>query len=63
MQVARRADPQDDAAAILAVRKAVGPQLLLRADANRRWTLQQAVSFAEAAAAAKLQVPMHVPFF
>jgi L-alanine-DL-glutamate epimerase-like enolase superfamily enzyme len=42
-QVGRRGDPQQDAAAVLAVRQAVGPGVGLRADANCCWTLEQAV--------------------
>lgn len=43
IKVGRRADPLADAAAVLAIRQAVGPEVVLRADANRRWTLEQAV--------------------
>ena len=55
MQVGRRSDPLEDAAAVLAVRRAVGPGVVLRADANRRWTLEQAAQFGAAAAPAGLQ--------
>lgn len=43
IKVGRRVDPLADAAAVLAIRQAVGPEVVLRADANRRWTLEQAV--------------------
>ena len=43
LKVGRRDDPVADAVAVLAVRQAVGPGVALRADANRRWTLEQAV--------------------
>lgn len=43
VKVGRRADPAEDAAAVLAIRQAVGPGVVLRADANRRWSLEQAV--------------------
>ena len=40
---------------MVAVRASVGPAVALRADANRRWTLEQAVQFGQAAAGAGLQ--------
>lgn len=43
VKVGRRSDPLQDAAAVLAIRQAVGPGVALRADANRRWSLEQAV--------------------
>jgi isochorismate synthase/2-succinyl-5-enolpyruvyl-6-hydroxy-3-cyclohexene-1-carboxylate synthase/2-succinyl-6-hydroxy-2,4-cyclohexadiene-1-carboxylate synthase/O-succinylbenzoate synthase len=55
LKVARQADPLADAAAVLAVRQAVGPAVVLRADANQRWSLQEAVQFGAAAAPARLQ--------
>ncbi|XP_002986213.2 protein PHYLLO, chloroplastic [Selaginella moellendorffii] len=48
MKVARRALPTQDAAVVVAVRQRVGRSIHLRVDANRRWTLSQAVQFAEA---------------
>lgn len=51
---ARRSDPVDDAAVVLAVRQAVGPSIALHADANRAWTLDQAVAFGHHAASAQL---------
>lgn len=65
VQVARRVAPEDDAAAVLAIRDAVGPHVALRADANRRWSLQQALAFGRAARPAGLQVRppwlLHLP--
>ena len=55
-QVARQQDPQQDAAKVLAVRGAVGQGIVLRADANRKWSLNQAVAFGQAVADANLQV-------
>jgi hypothetical protein len=55
-QVARRQDPMDDAAAVVAIRAAVGLGVVLRADANRLWTLNQAIAFASAAESADLEV-------
>jgi isochorismate synthase/2-succinyl-5-enolpyruvyl-6-hydroxy-3-cyclohexene-1-carboxylate synthase/2-succinyl-6-hydroxy-2,4-cyclohexadiene-1-carboxylate synthase/O-succinylbenzoate synthase len=55
IKVGRRADPLEDAAAVLAIRAAVGPSVALRADANRRWGLEAAAAFAAAAAPAGLQ--------
>lgn len=56
LQVGRRADPLADAAAAVAIRAAVGPGIALRADANRQWSLASAAAFAQAAAAASLEV-------
>jgi hypothetical protein len=48
-----RADPVVDAAVILALHKALAPQgVTLTADANRAWSLQQALQFGRALAAA-----------
>lgn len=55
VKVGRRADPLEDAAALLAIRAAVGPGVRLRADANRAWSLDQAAAFARAAAGAALE--------
>lgn len=55
-QVARSRSPEADAALVVAVRHAVGPAVILRADANRRWNLQEAITFGQAATAADLQV-------
>ena len=56
LQVARRVDPADDAAVVVAIREAVGPGVTLRADANRLWSLEKAVAFGIDAQAANLQV-------
>ena len=55
-QVARQQDPQQDAAKVMAIREAVGHSIVLRADANRKWSLNQAVAFGHAVRAADLQV-------
>ena len=55
IKVGRVADPMDDAAAVLAIRELVGPHVQLRADANRAWTLEQAVVFGTAVQFAGLQ--------
>ena len=61
--MARQQDPQQDAAKVVAVREAVGHSIVLRADANRKWSLNQAVAFGHAVRGADLQVssePFHV---
>ncbi|KAK9276554.1 hypothetical protein L1049_006088 [Liquidambar formosana] len=45
LKVARRADPFEDAAVIQEVRKKVGHQIALRADANKKWTYEEAIQF------------------
>lgn len=55
IKVGRRARPEQDAAAVLAIRQAVGPDVQLRADVNRRWSLEQAEAFGRAAAEAGLE--------
>jgi o-succinylbenzoate synthase len=56
IKVARApATPEDDARTVLAVRRAVGHAVTLRADANRGWQLDQAVRFGHACAGAALQ--------
>ena len=50
-----RPDPLSDAAAVLAVREAVGPEVTLRADANGAWTIAQAVQFGKNVAGAGLE--------
>ena len=54
----RQQDPLQDAALVQAVRQQVGGTVVLRADANRKWSLNQAVAFGHAVAAANLQVCM-----
>ena len=53
--MARRVSPLEDAAVLVAIREAVGPRIHLRADANQRWTLNQAVEFANAVRGCGLQ--------
>lgn len=43
LQVGRRADPSEDAAVIKEVRKKVGSQIDLRADANQKWAYEDAI--------------------
>eukprot|EP00884_Botryococcus_braunii_P003874 jgi/Botrbrau1/13488/Bobra.0082s0084.1 len=50
IKVGRRANPEEDALIVAAVREAIGPSVSLRADANRKWELQQALSFGLAVA-------------
>lgn len=45
-QVARREDPDEDIAAIQEVRRTVGKDIILRVDANRKWSYDAAVKFA-----------------
>ncbi|KAG6654050.1 hypothetical protein CIPAW_05G119100 [Carya illinoinensis] len=45
LKVGRRGNPMHDAAVIQEVRKRVGSQIDLRADANRNWTLEEALQF------------------
>ncbi|CAN4125211.1 unnamed protein product [Withania somnifera] len=45
LKVARQADPTVDIAIIKEVRKKVGPEIELRADANRGWNYDEAVKF------------------
>ncbi|TKY49620.1 PHYLLO protein [Spatholobus suberectus] len=45
LKVARGGDPIHDAALIQAVRKKVGCQIIIRADANRSWTYEEAMKF------------------
>ncbi len=56
LQVGRQQDPAQDAAMVVAVRQAVGPNIVLRADANRKWSLNQAVAFGHVVLGADLQV-------
>lgn len=45
LKVARRADPTEDADVLKEVRKIVGSQIELRADANRKWIYEDAIRF------------------
>lgn len=47
IQVARGSNPIEDVAVIQEVRKKVGHQVKLRADANRNWTIDEALVFAK----------------
>ncbi|KAL0380681.1 UNVERIFIED_CONTAM: protein PHYLLO, chloroplastic [Sesamum angustifolium] len=53
--VARRADPTEDIAVIQEVRKKVGQHIVLRADANRKWTYDDAIRFASGVKDCSLQ--------
>lgn len=44
LKVGRR-DPEQEASAVQAFRHALGPEVAIRLDANRAWTLEQAYSF------------------
>ena len=54
LKVGRRESPAADAAAVCAVRAAVGPSIRLRADANRAWSLADALIFDGGVAGARL---------
>ncbi|KAK7360718.1 hypothetical protein VNO77_02727 [Canavalia gladiata] len=45
LKVARGGNPMQDAALIREVRKKVGCQIIIRADANRNWTYEEAMTF------------------
>ncbi|KAF7132517.1 hypothetical protein RHSIM_Rhsim09G0118400 [Rhododendron simsii] len=55
LKVARRQDPIEDARVIQEVRKRVGPQISLRADANQKWTYDEAVRFSSSVMNCNLQ--------
>lgn len=55
IKVGRVKNPLDDAAAVLAVRDIVGSDVLLRVDANRAWSMEEAVAFGGAVQSAGLQ--------
>ncbi|KAK4479847.1 hypothetical protein RD792_015390 [Penstemon davidsonii] len=46
IKVARRGDPDEDIAVIKEVRKKVGQDIVLRVDANRKWTYDESTKFA-----------------
>ncbi|GFR45865.1 hypothetical protein Agub_g7316 [Astrephomene gubernaculifera] len=57
VKVARRSDPCADARILAAIRTAVGPHVLLRADANRGWPSPEvAAAFGQAVAAAGVEL-------
>jgi hypothetical protein len=45
VQVGRRETPAEDAAVIEKIREVVGYKINIRADANRKWTYEQAIEF------------------
>ncbi|KAL5725660.1 hypothetical protein ACHQM5_008779 [Ranunculus cassubicifolius] len=55
IKVGRRADPLEDASVIIEIRKKIGYQVKLRADANRSWTYEQASQFGSAVINCDLQ--------
>eukprot|EP00899_Mesostigma_viride_P009706 jgi/Mesvir1/18737/Mv01248-RA.1 len=55
LKVGRRADPLEDAAVVRQVRASVGRHVALRCDANRKWSLAQAVAFGRAVSGCGLQ--------
>lgn len=55
VKVGRRLDPREDAEVLCELRKVLGPRIVLRADANRAWSLDQAVTFGLTARHADLQ--------
>ncbi|BFI28545.1 menaquinone-specific isochorismate synthase [Marchantia polymorpha subsp. ruderalis] len=55
LKVGRRSSPLEDADVLKTIRKRVGPRICLRADANRKWSLQQALLFAESVPSCGLQ--------
>ncbi|XP_057478284.1 protein PHYLLO, chloroplastic isoform X2 [Actinidia eriantha] len=55
LKVARRPDPIEDARVIQEVRKKVGCQINLRADANQKWTYEEAVRFSSSVMNCDLQ--------
>ncbi|XP_048134972.1 protein PHYLLO, chloroplastic isoform X2 [Rhodamnia argentea] len=54
-EVARQADPIQDAIIIQEVRKKVGYKIQLRADANRKWTYEEAIRFSSSVKNCDLQ--------
>lgn len=50
-----RGDPEADARLVCVLREHVGPDVVLRADANQAWTLAEATAFAEAVRPAGLE--------
>ncbi|XP_018715157.2 protein PHYLLO, chloroplastic isoform X4 [Eucalyptus grandis] len=55
LKVARQADPIQDALIIQEVRKKVGYKIQLRADANRKWTYEEAIRFSSSVKNCDLQ--------
>ena len=64
IKVGRHHDPQEEAKVIELIRNTAGDQVTLRADANQRWTWEQALQFAEGVSSCGLQYleePLQVP--
>ncbi|ONK69405.1 uncharacterized protein A4U43_C05F22510 [Asparagus officinalis] len=55
LKVARRKNPEEDASIIQEIRKMVGYQVNIRADANRKWTYEQAIRFGSSVKNCNLQ--------
>ena len=55
MKVGRRETPAEDAAVIEKIREVVGYKINIRADANRKWTYEQAIEFASRVKSLSLQ--------
>lgn len=55
LQVARRANPLEDASVIHEIRRKLGCQIKLRVDANQKWTYEQAIQFASSVKYCDLQ--------
>ncbi|XP_050872281.1 protein PHYLLO, chloroplastic isoform X3 [Lathyrus oleraceus] len=55
LKVARGRDPVQDATLIQEVRKKVGCQIIIRVDANRNWTFEEAMKFGSLAKDSNLQ--------
>ncbi|KAJ4961763.1 hypothetical protein NE237_021673 [Protea cynaroides] len=55
LKVARRTNPLEDAAVIQEIRQKIGYGIKIRADANQKWTFEQAIQFASAVKCCDLQ--------
>ena len=55
IKVGRLVHPEEDARMLVSLRKALGPQVILRADANQAWSFDDAKRFANAVKDANLQ--------
>ncbi|XP_043715830.1 protein PHYLLO, chloroplastic isoform X2 [Telopea speciosissima] len=55
LKVARRSNPLEDAAVIQEIRQKIGYKIKIRADANQKWTFEQAIQFASAVKCCDLQ--------
>lgn len=70
LKVGRRRCPLEDAAMVKLVREKVGPSIHLRADANRKWSYEEAKDFANSIQSCRLQYleeptsnPLDIPRF